>query len=141
MIFIVVSDTNNHITYKLLESADKIFKEHNLEYNTVHIPGCFEMVSVVSKLANKYGKDIEAIVLLGCIIKNETKHDEFLLNFLEAGISNLITKHNICVTNGIIHCEDEKYAIDRSENISNPNNYGLVAAKACVDMLKLYKLI
>ncbi|MBU1019205.1 MAG: 6,7-dimethyl-8-ribityllumazine synthase [Patescibacteria group bacterium] len=67
MIGIIVSEFNNFITDKLLESC---IAELEFEYEVVKVPGAFEIPLVCKKLASKY----DGFIALGCLIKGETDH-------------------------------------------------------------------
>ena len=67
MIGVIVSEFNEFITEKLLESCEAALE---LDYEVVKVPGAFEIPLTCKKLASKY----DGFIALGCLIKGETDH-------------------------------------------------------------------
>ena len=70
----------------------------NVKYEC-KVPGVFDMPLVIDTLLQK--KDIDAVVTLGAIIKEKTKHDELIANVVAARISKLSIKYQKPVSLGI----------------------------------------
>ena len=138
MIYITTPRINGRIVTNLKHGAEKYLTDSEYEYKNINIPGCFELLSVLTLLLNS-NKKIDAIIVLGCIIHIETKHDVFLHDFLTSGLSNIIIKYDTIITNGIIVANNIKQALVRSED--NEKNYGHIAAKAAIEMLEIKKIL
>lgn len=70
MIGIIVSEFNEFVTEKLLESCEAELKKLGFEYEVTYVPGAFEIPLAAKKLSPKY----DGIIALGCLIKGETDH-------------------------------------------------------------------
>lgn len=87
---IVVSDYNANITHPLLEGCIRTLlksgaKEKDIK--VLHVPGAFELTYGAQMLALSQKPD--AVVVLGCVIKGETKHDEYINNAVANGVTQL----------------------------------------------------
>ena len=130
-ICIIISNYYPKISKELVKSAlAKLKKEKFLNIKTVYVPGTFEIPVVLANLIAKY----DAFVVLGCVIRGQTKHFDFLCNSVFQSIVRLSIEHKIPISNGILTCENMKQAILRA----NPKkgNKGGYAAEATVSILK-----
>ena len=80
---------------------------------TLKVPGgAFELPLLVSKILRKYSPKLCLVV--GCIIKGETQHYEFLSSTVTNAIRNVSFENNTPILNGILTVENEQQAIDRA---------------------------
>ena len=118
-ILIVVADYYSVISNSLLDSAKKtLIKPFKLRVITV--PGVFEIPVIISKNIKKF----DAFIALGCVIKGETPHFDFISKASIEAIMNLSVENKKPIGNGIITCLNMKQAIVRK------NNKGVEAANA-----------
>ena len=86
-IAIVASNFNEEITNNLIDGALRCYKDYynknlNLEF-VYKVPGAFEIPSFVNYLLLLDNINFDAVVTLGCVIKGETAHFEYIFNSLE----------------------------------------------------------
>ena len=118
-ILIVIADYYSVISNSLLDSAKKtLIKPFKLRVITV--PGVFEIPVIISKNIKKF----DAFIALGCVIKGETPHFDFISKASIEAIMNLSVENKKPIGNGIITCLNMKQAIVRK------NNKGKEAANA-----------
>ena len=118
-ILIVIADYYSGISSSLLDSAKKtLIKPFKLQVITV--PGVFEIPVIISKNIKKF----DAFIALGCVIKGETPHFDFISKASIEAIMNLSVENKKPIGNGIITCLNMKQAIVRK------NNKGKEAANA-----------
>ena len=118
-ILIVIADYYSVISNSLLDSAKKtLIKPFKLRVITV--PGVFEIPVIISKNIKKF----DAFIALGCVIKGETPHFDFISKASIEAIMNLSVENKKPIGNGIITCLNMKQAIFRK------NNKGKEAANA-----------
>jgi len=80
---------------------------------TLKVPGgAFELPLLSSKIIKKYSPKLCLVV--GCIIKGETQHYEFLSSTVTNAIRNVSFENNTPILNGILTVENEQQAIDRA---------------------------
>ena len=101
--------------------------ECKLTYEIRYAPGVFEIPVMVSGNIEKF----HSFLALGCVIKGETPHFDFISSAAINALMDLSIKHNKIIANGIITCLNNKQAEERS----NPNkkNKGGEAAKAIIN--------
>ena len=95
-------------------------------YKFVSAPGVFEIPVVISKNIKKY----DAFLALGCVIKGETPHFDFISQATTQAIMSLSIDHKKPIGNGIITSLNKKQAFSRSKK------KGQEAAKAVLSVLK-----
>lgn len=108
---IVCAKFNNHITGEMLKQAKQACEENNVEYSIYEVAGSFELIYASAMLA-KSG-EFAGIVPLGCLIKGETHHYEYIANAVSLGIKDLVVKHNMPIGFGVLTCLNEAHAMER----------------------------
>ena len=107
-ILIVVANYYRNISRSLLNSAKKsLMKAFKIEVKTV--PGVFEIPVVISKNIKKF----DGFIALGCVIKGETPHFDFISKAAIDGIMRLSIESKKPIGNGIITCLNLKQALAR----------------------------
>ncbi len=133
---VVVSRFNEFITSRLLSGAVDTLKRHGcLEENItcVHVPGAFELPLVARKLADSGG--FEAIVCLGCVIRGQTPHFEYVAGEAARGIARVSQDTGIPVTFGVITADTLEQAVERAG--AKAGNKGADAAVGAIELTNL----
>ncbi len=132
-ILIINSNYYKQISENLLKMAIKELKKHKFSISVIDVSGVFEIPVTISRYAKKY----DAFLALGCVIKGETPHFEFICKSTFEGIINFSLNHSKPVGNGIITCLNKKQALKRSSlNVKSlKNNKGIESAKAVISIL------
>ena len=79
----------------------------------VKVPGgAFELPVLSSRIVNKYKPKVTLVI--GCIVKGDTKHYDFLSTTVTNAISSLSMGTGIPILNGVLTVENEQQAIDRA---------------------------
>ena len=121
-ILIVLADYYQDISSLLLKSAKKSL--NNFSVKIIRVPGVFEIPVTISKNIKKY----DAFIALGCVIKGETPHFDFISNASTQAIMNISVDKKKPIGNGIITCLNKKHAKARGKK-------GKEAAKAIISVL------
>ena len=121
-ILIVIAEYYEDISSSLLKSAEH--KLNNFSLKVIKVPGVFEIPVTISKNIKKY----DAFVALGCVIKGETPHFDFISSASTQAIMKLSVESKKPIGNGIITCLNMKQARDRKKK-------GSEAAKAVISIL------
>lgn len=135
---IVVSRFNSVITEKLLEAAVDTFKRHGGspdKVTVVRVPGSFEIPIATQRLARSGRCD--AIVCLGCLIRGETKHFDFLAEEVTRGIDEVALKEDLPVSYGVITSETVEQAMNRAG--LKHGNKGVEATLAVLEMTSVLR--
>ena len=128
---VVVSTYYDDITGRMLVGALQTLKEWNVsEKNTtiVRVAGSFEITYGVLSLLKR--KKYDAISTLGCIIKGETSHDEFIAHAVAQGIVNMMIEYKTPISFGVVTTNDLPQAVVRS---TGKNNKGIESALAALE--------
>jgi len=137
-IAIVVSRFNNLITDRLLEGALEEIARADADKNDVDVisvPGAWEMPVVVAELARQGRTD--AIVCLGCVVRGDTPHFDFVAGENASGISAVARETGIPVANGVLTTNTMEQALDRAGG--KMGNKGAEAAMCAVEMAHLLR--
>ncbi|MDC0054777.1 6,7-dimethyl-8-ribityllumazine synthase [Candidatus Pelagibacter sp.] len=121
-ILIVLADYYEDISSSLLKSAKSNL--NNFSLKIIRVPGVFEIPVTISKNIKKY----DAFIALGCVIKGETPHFDFISIASIEAIMNISVDYKKPIGNGIITCLNMKQAKARGRK-------GKEAAKAVISVL------
>lgn len=139
MIFgIVVADWNEHITHALYEGCVETLVKHGAtaeNIHTVQVPGAFELPVGARMLAGRYNCD--AVICLGCVIKGETSHNEYINSAVAQGLTNMSLTSGRPFIFGLLTPNDEQQALDRAGG--KHGNKGVEAATTAIRMAALRK--
>lgn len=130
---IVYSRFNGDYVQSLKKWALKSFKEsgvrkENLEM--LEVPGSYELPFGAWKLINESKLDV--VLCLGCLIKGETMHFEYIAEAVTQGIMRLNVESGVPVIFGVLTCLIEEQAQDRT--FDNQTNLGYQWAKTAIEM-------
>ncbi len=133
---IVVADWNEEITHALYEACfDTLMKHGATEENiiSVQVPGAYELTSAAGMLIEH--KKIDAIVGLGCVIKGETSHNEYINTSVAMGLTELSIRSGIPCIFGLLTPNTWEQAKDRAGG--KHGNKGVEAAVTAIRMIDL----
>jgi len=120
---IVIANYYEDISKGLLDSALKLLK-NSKTIKIIEVPGVFEIPITISKNIKKY----DAFLALGCVIKGETPHFDFISQASTTAIMDLSINYKKPIGNGIITCLNMSQAMNRKKK-------GAEAAKAVLSVL------
>ena len=122
-ILIVCANYYKDISIGLITSAKKALPK-NFNVSMINVPGVFEIPVTISKNLKKF----DAFIALGCVIKGETPHFEFISQATTNAIMKLTIQSKKPIGNGIITCLNMKQAKARKKK-------GTEASKAIISIL------
>ena len=125
-LLIVASDYYKEITQNLIKGCLSKIKSKNKNVVVMKIPGTFEIPVVISKNLKKF----DGFIALGCVIKGETPHFDFLCNSTFSSLLNLSTESKKPIGNGIIT------ALNMSQAKKRSLIKGKEAANAVIEVIK-----
>ena len=124
-VLIIQANYYKDISTDLLKSAKNELKNF-AKINLISVPGVFEIPVVISKNLKKY----DGFVALGCVIKGQTPHFDFISKSTTDAIMNISVESKKPVGNGIITCLNKNQAKARGKK-------GREAANAVKTILSL----
>ena len=120
----ISSEMSNEAKNALDNSKSLGGKKKNFKYEIINVPGVFEIPVIISKNVKKY----DGFIALGCVIKGETPHFDFISQATTNAIMKLSVDYKKPVGNGIITCLSQEQAKARSKK-------GREAAEAVISVL------
>ena len=131
MIAIVISRFNKKVTNGLLNGCLKALGDSS-EHEVIYVPGVFEIPAQAKQCTTdcKYN----AVITLGCVIKGETDHYDYISSAVANGIMNVTLESDIPVVFGILTCQSRDLALERSKG--NKRNKGYEAGLAALSMIE-----
>lgn len=134
-VLIVLANYYNNIANNLSVGAQVTLDQAKIKYSIQEVPGVFEIPVVISRNIKKY----DAFVALGCVIKGETPHFDFISKTTFEGLMKLSIENKKPIGNGIITALNKNQALARcgSYNIAEnvKSGKGEEAANAVINVL------
>ncbi len=132
---IVVSEWNKGVTEKLLEGACDTLERHGVKPGNIvvsRVPGSFELTFGAKRLAES--KDLHAIIILGCVIRGDTPHFDYVCSGVTQGITELNLMYDIPFIFGLLTNDTMQQSIDRAGGIhGNKGDEAAITALKMID--------
>ena len=125
-ILVVGANFYKDILADLIIEAKQVLLKNKFSNDWIKVPGVYEIPVTISKNIKKY----DGVIALGCVIKGETPHFDFISKATINAIMKLSIENKKPIGNGIITCLNKNQAIVRSKS------KGKEAADAVVAVLK-----
>ena len=132
---IVASEYNSVITDRLIEGARRALKAQK-EVTLIRVPGTFEIPLAVKQTATS--KKYDGIVALGCVLRGETPHFEYISRSVSEGLQRVALDTGIPIGFGVLTVLTVEQAMERS---GESGNKGFEAATAALEMIDVLRKI
>lgn len=135
---IVISDWHEKITHALYKGCLDTLLKHGAKeeaIKVIQVPGAFELTAAARILTGR--ETLDAVVCLGCVIKGETKHNEYINQAVANGLTNLGIATGVPVIYGVLTPDTEAQALDRAGG--QHGNKGVEAAVTAIRMAAIKK--
>ena len=132
---IVVSRFNLMVTDRLLAGAREELLANGVaasDIDVIHVPGAWELTAA-ARLATR--RDYDGILVLGCVVRGETAHFDYICKAVTEGLTRLQIQHEIPIAFGVLTTEDLPQAFERAGG--KVGNLGSQAALAALEMSDL----
>lgn len=139
-IMIVEARFYEDIADELARGAVRVLEAAGASYERYAVPGAFEIPAAI-KFAFQAGerdttrRPFDGYVALGCVIRGETTHYDYVCGESARGLQDLAIRHDLAIGYGILTVEDEEQAWARAA--VNDGDKGGVAVHACLAMIDL----
>lgn len=136
---IIVSDWNAAVTHVLLKGCTDTLLANGISaenIQTIHVPGSFELPIGARLLAQRF-PNYDAFICLGCVIKGETRHDEYINTSVAIALQNMSVSSGKPFIFGVLTTENEQQATDRAGG--KHGNKGIECAETALKMAALKK--
>jgi 6,7-dimethyl-8-ribityllumazine synthase len=130
---VVVAEWNEEITEGLYKGAEVAFLENEVPAEHIirwNVPGSFELIYGAKKMLQT--QNVDAVIVIGCVIQGETKHFDFVCEGVAQGIKDLNVQSDVPVIFCVLTDNTMQQSLDRSGGIHG--NKGTEAAIAAIKM-------
>ena len=128
-ICIILAKYYPNISENLLRGASQYLKKNKKKFKIIETTGVFEIPVIISRNIKKF----DAFIALGCVIKGQTPHFDFISQSTTDALMNLAVNNKKPIGNGIITCLNMNQAVERSHH--KKKNKGREAANAVLSVL------
>jgi len=133
-ILVIEARFYDEISDALLEGALEVLQKTKVKITKVTVPGALEIPHVIS-YAEAAGAGYDGYVALGCVIRGETTHYDYVCGESARGLMDLAMQQQLAIGNGIITVENEDQAWARASK--DKKDKGGFAAHAALKMIKI----
>jgi 6,7-dimethyl-8-ribityllumazine synthase len=130
---IIASEYNSVIMDRLIDGARRALKDQK-EVVVTRVPGAFELPLAVKRAA--LSKKYDGIVALGCVVRGETPHFEYISNAASLGLQQVALETGIPVGFGLLTVETVQQAMDRCGESGNKGSEAAIAALEMINVLR-----
>lgn len=139
-IMIVEARYYAHISDELAKGALAALAQAGATYRRFAVPGAFEIPAAIRFAAlaaerNPGAERFDGYVALGCVIRGETTHYDYVCQESARGLQDLALRHELAIGFGILTVENEAQALARAQ--IDKRNKGGEATRACLAMIAL----
>lgn len=125
---VVATRWNEAIVDKLLERAVATGRELGVKVDAYRVDGALELPVVVQACAKRY----DAVVALGCVIRGETAHFDYVCDSVTAGLTRIALDEQTPIGNGVLTVDNEQQALARAGSKGAAEDKGGDAVRAAV---------
>ena len=134
---VLVSRYNELVTVRLLDGAREALRDKGVpdaRVDVIWVPGAFEL-PVAAETAASSGR-YTALVALGCVVRGETPHFEYVAGEAARGLGNVALAHRVPVGFGVLTTDTLEQALARAGGAAGNKGYEAVdAALTTADVL------
>ncbi len=134
-ILIVASPYYADIADALVGGARREIEKNGATAELVHVPGAFEIPGAIALAAAKKGRKYDGYVALGCVIRGETTHYDYVCGESARGLMDLTLNHKLAIGYGIVTVNNMDQA--RARAFTDRGDKGGDSAHACLVMVAL----
>jgi len=130
---IVASEYNSVILDRLIAGAKRALKDQK-QVTLIRVPGSFELPLAAKQAA--LSKKYDGIVALGCVLRGETAHFEYISSAVSDGLQRVALETGIPVGFGLLTVDTVEQAMERSGESGNKGSEAAMAALEMIDVLR-----
>lgn len=135
---IIATRFNRFIVDSLLEGAVDTLRRHGVDENritVIRVPGAYEIPLIVNRVARSGHYD--AIIALGCVIRGETPHFDYVAGECARGIAQAAVTHDVPIGFGVLTTDTIEQAIERAG--TKAGNKGAEATLTALETISLLR--
>lgn len=135
--YVVTADWNSDVTCALRDGALEVLRKAGVAENnikSISVPGTVELVNAAAMMVK--GGDAAAVIVIGCVIRGDTPHFDYVCQIAAQGIAQLNSIGSCPVIFGVLTVNNLQQAQERAGGILG--NKGSEAAVAAITMANLH---
>ncbi len=135
---IIAARFNDEIVSGLLDGAVTCLRRHGASDEAItlyRVPGAFEIPTLAAHLTGHH----DALITLGCLLRGDTPHFDFISAQVTNELSRVSTQAQFPIAFGVITCNTREQAVERSS--PGTSNKGWEAALAAIEMANLWRAL
>jgi 6,7-dimethyl-8-ribityllumazine synthase len=135
---VIASRFNDEIVSGLVDGALTCLERHGAADDAIalyRVPGAFEIPTLAARLAGSF----DAIITLGCLLRGDTPHFDFISAQVTNDLSRVGVETQTPIAFGVITCNTLEQAVERSS--PGTSNKGWEAALAAIEMANLWRAL
>jgi 6,7-dimethyl-8-ribityllumazine synthase len=113
----------------LRDGAARLLQQAGAGFDLLDVAGALELAGAV-RLAVRGSRRFDGFVVLGCVVRGETDHYEYVCREAMAGLTQVVLQFGLCLGNGLLTVDRVEHALARATP-DGPNK-GAEAAAACL---------
>ena len=136
-VVVIAARFNSEITEPLLSGAREALIEHGVrpeDVTEIRVPGAWELPQTAAQAVAS--RRFDAVITLGCVIRGETPHFDFVCQEASRGLGSVARASNVPVIFGVLTTDDLAQAQARAGE--GKDNKGYEAAMAALEMVPVY---
>lgn len=134
-ILIVESHYYPDIADALIAGAEREITKNGAKAERINVPGAFEIPGAIALAAAKKGRRYDGYIALGCVIRGETTHYDYVCGESARALMDLSVNHKLAIGYGIVTVNNSDQAWARAA--TDRGDKGGDAAHACLAMVSL----
>jgi 6,7-dimethyl-8-ribityllumazine synthase len=139
-VVVVRTEWNAQIVDELFAGCKKVLEGNNISIREFSVPGAFEIPFAINAYWHKAGKKKpDAFIALGCVIKGDTPHFEYVCRAVTDGVANLNLQLPVPVIFGVLTVDNSDQARERIGGLHG--HKGEEAADAAIKMISFSRSI
>lgn len=138
---IFTAEWNPQVTHVLRDGAVDVLKRAGVDEGRiirVDVPGTVELVNAAGFALHQM-RDLNAIIVIGCVIRGDTPHFDYVCDIVAQGTARLNSLGETPVIFGVLTVDNEQQALDRAGGCLG--NKGEEAAVAAIKMSNLHEML
>lgn len=125
---VVHTEWNARIVDRLLKRAVETARAAGAKVEVFTVAGALELPVIVQAAARRF----DAVVALGCVIRGETAHFDYVCDSVTAGLTRVALDEEVPVGNGVLTVDNAAQALDRAGGASAKEDKGAESVKAAL---------
>jgi 6,7-dimethyl-8-ribityllumazine synthase len=133
-ILVISAPYYHHVVDGMMKAANEILAQVSAKTTHVEVSGAFELPQALSLAVNAKAA-FDGYIVLGCVVRGETDHYEFICSATMDGLMHVAVNHAICLGTAVLTVDTLAQAVARSHETGA--NKGAEAAVACLKQILL----